>query len=255
VIIIPTAFSLAFLKVDYPQKKRLFKNSLDRLSNWFRLSKNSLFMSKDFLDFSRSEGGLGKIIFSFLLPLVFIWFLIFVFLKFIPILNPFLIFSIFLGILSSSFYNWFTEFDSFTSYAFLPVKASTLMKSKINSYILINAVSFIILSIVSIWANQTAYFLPAFFSFLAISSYTLSITIYLAGLNPNILLYNAKIFTEYLLLMSPLLLALIFSSALNPFYLTLSLILIPISYLIIKKSYEKWDDIEQPHFSLPASAQ
>jgi hypothetical protein len=248
VIIIPTAFSLTFLKVDYPQKKRLFKNSLDKISNWFKFSKHSIFMSKDFLDFNRSEGGLGKIIFSFLLPLVLVWFLIFVFLRFIPILNLFVIFSIFLGIMSSSFYNWFTEFDAFTSYAFLPVNVSTLIKSKVNSYILINLVSLAVLILVALWTNQMVYFLPALFSFLAVSSYTLSITVYLAGLGPNILLYNAKIFAEYLLLISPLLLALIFSSAVNPFYLIFSLFLIPISCGIVKKSYSKWDKTEQPHF-------
>lgn len=247
IIIVPTSLSLMFLKVDYPQKKRMFKNSLNTLSKLFRFSSHSNLMSKDFLDFKRSEGGLGKIIFSFLLPLAFIWLLISVFLRFIPILDPFIIFSLFLGILSSSFYNWFTGFDSFTSYAFLPVKVSTLMKSKINSYVVINAVSLAVLVFVMLWTGHTDYFLPALLSFLSVSSYTMSITLYLAGLNPNILLYNAKIFSEYLLLISPLLLVLIFLSVI-PFYLVASIILVPISYLIIKKSYEKWDNIEQPHF-------
>jgi hypothetical protein len=236
-----------FLKVDYPQKKRMFKNSLNTLSKLFKFSSHSNLMSKDFLDFKRSEGGLGKIIFSFLLPLAFIWLLISVFLRFIPILDPFIIFSLFLGILSSSFYNWFTEFDSFTSYAFLPVKVSTLMKSKVNSYVVINAVSLAVLIFVMLWTGHTDYFLPALLSFLSVSSYTMSITLYLAGLNPNILLYNAKIFSEYLLLISPLLLVMIFLSVI-PFYLIASIILVPISYLIIKKSYDKWDNIEQPHF-------
>lgn len=248
VIILPTALSLYFLKVDYPQKRRLFKNSLNKLSKLFNFSRYSTFISKDFIDFNRSEGGLGKIIFSFLLPIAFIWFIISVFLKIIPILNPFVIFSIFLGILSSSFYNWFTEFDTFNSYAFLPVRVSTLMKSKVNSFMIINLVSLLILTLVTLWTNQIAYSLPALFSFLALSAYSLSITTYLTGLNPNILLYNANIFAEYLLLLSPLLLIFIFSSAFNPFLLISGVVLIPVSYLIVKKSYEKWDNIEQPHF-------
>lgn len=247
IIIIPTALSLIFLKVDYPQKKRLFKNSLNTLSKLFSLSRYSTLMSKDFLDFKRSEGGLGKIIFSFLLPLAFVWLFISVFLRFVPILNPFIIFSLFLGVMSSSFYNWFTEFDSFNSYAFLPVKVSTLMKSKINSYMVINLVSLAVLIFVMLWTGQSAYFIPSLLSFLAVSSYAMSITLYLAGLNPNILLYNAKIFSEYLVLLSPLLLVLIFLSAI-PFYLVASIVLIPISYAVIKKSYKKWDSIEQPHF-------
>jgi hypothetical protein len=226
---------------------RTFNNSLDKFSHWLRFSKYSLFISKDFLDFNRSEGGLGKIIFSFFLPLAFVWLLISIFVRFIPILNPFVVFSIFLGILSSSFYNWFTEFDLFTSYAFLPVRISTLMKSKINSYMIINLIPLFVLIFASLWANQIEYFIPSLFVFLAVSSYTLSITTYLAGLNPNILLYNAKVFLEYLLLISPVLLVLILLSII-PVYLILSIVLIPISYSIVKKSYDKWDRTEQPYF-------
>jgi len=247
IITVPTAISLIFLKVDYSQRMRTFNNSLDKFSQLLRFSKYSIFVSKDFLDFNRSEGGLGKIIFSFFLPLAFVWLLISIFVRFIPILNPFVVFSIFLGILSSSFYNWFTEFDLFTSYAFLPVRISTLIKSKINSYMIINLIPLFVLIFASLWANQIEYFIPSLFVFLAVSSYTLSITTYLAGLNPNILLYNAKVFLEYLLLISPVLLVLIFLSIV-PVYLILSIILIPISYSIAKKSYDKWDRTEQPYF-------
>ena len=247
IIIVPTTFSLIFLKVDYPQKKRLYKDSLVRVSNWIKFNKYSIFISKDFLDFNRSEGGLGKIIFSYLIPLAIIWLLISLLLRFVP-LNLFIVFSIFLGILSSSFYNWLTEFDSFTSYAFLPVKVSTLIKSKVNSYIIINIISVVILILVALWVNQIDYLLPALFSFLAISSYSLSVNIYLAGLNPHILLYNGKIFLEYMLFLVPVLLALIFLSIFNPFYLILSIIIIPISYKIIRISYDRWDKIEQPSF-------
>lgn len=247
VIIVPTSLALVFLKVDYPQKKKSYKNYLDRISRFLSFSKLSTLMSKDFLDFNRSEGGVGKIIFSFILPLAIIWLIIFTFLRFIPVLNLFIVFSIFLGILSTSFYNWFTEFDSFTSYSFLPVEVSTLIRSKINSYVLINLIPLAVLIIFSFWIGQTSYFLPALFSFIAVSSYTLSITIFLTGLNPHILLYNAKIFTEYIILISPVLIALIFLSMLNPFYLIVSLLLVPISYSVIKKGYEKWDKIEQPY--------
>jgi hypothetical protein len=247
VIFVPIAFSLRFLKVDYPIRKRQFKNSLEPLSGLFRFSRYSTFMSKDFLDFKRSEGGLGKIIFSFILPLFFIWILIEVFLKLVPIFNPFVMFSLFLGIMSSSFYNWFTEFDIFSSYSFLPVKVSTLMKSKINSYAVINIVSVAILLFAMALTGQAAYFMPSLASFIAVSSYTLAITVYLVGLNPNILLYNAKVFSQYLALISPLLLALIFLS-IFPEALTWSILLVPISCFIIRRSYKKWDGIEQPHF-------
>lgn len=247
-IIVPSAFSLAFLKVDYPQRKRLFKNSLEKLSRLLRFSRYSTFISKDFLDFKRSEGGLGKIIFSFLIPVSVSWLLLVIFLKFIPVLNFFIIFSIFLGAISSSFYNWLTEFDLFTSYSFLPVKVSTIIKSKISSYIIINLISVLILILAIFLTRQSIYLIPSLFSFLTVSSYTLAITIYLAGLTPSIFLYNAKIFSEYLLLISPVLLVLIFLSMPSPFYLIFSILLVPISLHIINKSYNKWDKLEQSFF-------
>lgn len=242
VITIPSAFSFIFLKVDYPQKKRLFRNSLDRLSNLLKFNEYSVFVSKDLLDFNRSEGGIGKIIFSFLFPLAMIWLLILILLKFVPVLNMFVVFSIFLGIISSSFYNWFTEFDSFNSYAFLPIKVSTVIKSKINSYIIINLVSLAVLIFVALWTGQSVYFLPALLSFVSISSYALATIVYLTGLNPNVLLYNAKIFLQYLMMLSPLLLVFIFLSVLNPFYLIASPVLILLSYKIVKNGYERWDN-------------
>jgi hypothetical protein len=239
---------LTFPKVDYPQKKRFYKNSLGRLAGWFWFSNYPTFIAKDFLDFNRSEGGIGKIILSFLLPLSIIWVMIFVFLRFIPFLNLFIIFSVFLGIISSSFYNWFTEYDTFNFYAFLPIKVSTVMKSKVASYAVINTVSLAVLVVMALLMNQTAYFIPALCSFLSVSAYALSITLYLAGLSPNIMLYNAKIFLQYLLLISPALLVMVFLSLLNPFYLIAAVVLIPISYKIIRKGYDKWDTIEQPTF-------
>ena len=242
------SLSLAFPKVDYPQKKRLYKNSLGDLARWFTFSNYPTFIAKDFLDFNRSEGGVGKIILSFLLPLSIIFVLIFVFLRFIPFLNLFIIFSIFLGIISSSFYNWFTEYDTFNFYAFLPIKVSAVMKSKVASYMIINIVSLAVLVASALLMNQTVYFIPALFSFLSVSAYTLSITLYLAGLSPNVMLYNAKIFMQYLLLISPLLLVMVFLSLLNPFYLIATVALIPVSYMIVRKSYDKWDKIEQTSF-------
>ena len=246
-IVVLSSLSLKFPKIDYPQRKKLYKNSLKRFSQMLKF-KNSIFVSKDFLDFNRSEGGVGKIILSFLVPLGMIWFLIYIFIKFVPVLNLLIIFSIFLGTISTSFYNWFTEYDSFNFYAFLPIRVSEIIGGKVKSFVLINIVSLIVLIIVATWIGQLQYFVPALFSFFAISSYALSITIYLAGLSSNILLYNAKIFSQYLLYISPMLLAMIFLSVVGPFYLVFSIILVPISYGILKTSYKKWDKRGQPTF-------
>ncbi len=247
-ILIPSYLSIYFMKTDYPEKNRRFRNSLDVISQRLRFSKYSYYVSKDFLDLQRSEGGIGKIFFSFLFPVFLAYILLSVFFKFVPFANPVLIFSILLGVIASSIYNWLTEFDLFSSYSFLPVKVSFVIKSKIISYIIINIISFSILVLVIMKTNQFAYFLPALLSFLAVSSYALSVTVYLTGLYPNILLYNSRVLLEYLFSIVPVLLFLILLSVFNPLYLLVSPALILISLFIIKQSYKKWDSLEQQSF-------
>jgi len=247
-IIIPSSLSILFLKVDYPERKKRFKNSFDKISRLLKFSKYSHFISKDFLDLYRSEGGIGKIIFSFIFPIIFIWIILAIFSKFVPVANNFLLFSILLGILSSSIYNWLTEFDSFTSYSFLPVKVSTVVKSKFRSYALINLISFFILLFIAAETEQLYNFLPSLLAFASISSYALSVTVYLAGIYPNILLYNPKIFFGYMFLISPILLILILISVINSTYLLLSPLLFIPSFYLIKSSYKNLDTWERPNF-------
>lgn len=247
-IAIPSLLSMIFLKIDYPEKKRRFSNSLNALMKIIPFRGYSQFISKDLLDLHRSQGGPGKIIFSFLIPLAIIWPMLMIFFKFVPIANPLIIFSVLLGAISSTIYNWLTEFDLFTSYSFLPVKSSTLIKGKVRCYAVINTLSFAILAMAAVLSGHNAYFLPSLSAFIAVSSYTLSITVYLTGLHPNILLYNAKIFLAYVASISPVLLAMIFVSVINPAYLTAGLAVLPFCYYLIGQSYKKWDSTDYLSF-------
>lgn len=246
-IIIPSSLSLYFIKVDYPETKRKFRNSLDSLSERLSFVGNH-FMAKDFLDLHRSEGGLGKIIFSFIFPVLLIWVILFVFLKIIPFANFLLMFSILMGAVASSIYDWLTEFDLFGSYLFLPVKVSSLLKSKLRGYVIMNLVPLVILILAGVLTGETGYLVFALVTFVSISSYTVSVKIYLGGLYPNLLFYNAKIFLAFLVAIAPVLLVSIFASIINPFYLLAGPVLIAASFFIVKRSYSKWDRSEQPSF-------
>ncbi|MBS3052040.1 MAG: hypothetical protein J4428_01555 [Candidatus Aenigmarchaeota archaeon] len=248
IVVILSSFSIFFFKVDYAEKKRMFKNHFNVLSNIFRFNKYSIFIAKDILDMNRSGGGMGKILFSLLFPLIIIWLMLSIFLKLLPTTNTLIMFSIFLGVMSSSIYNWLTEFDLFTAYSFLPIKTSEVIKGKLNTYVLLNIISLIILIVVALVTSILNYLLPSIASFIMVSFYSLAVTVYLTGLHPNILLYDAKILLAYVLLISPVLLALIFLSVLNPFYLLMSPLLMVLSICLIKKSFKKWDDWEQQSF-------
>jgi hypothetical protein len=240
--LLPSTLSLIFLKVDYPEKKKQYEDNLNPLTDKLKFSKYSYYVAKDFLDMSRSEGGLGKIIFSFLFPILLTWVFLYIFFEKIPTINIIMIFAIFLGIVSSSIYNMLTEFDTFNAYMFLPVSVSTVIKSKITSYMLINIISLIILIITAIGTNQLIYFIPALCSFVTISLYSLAMTIYFMGLHPTILLYNAKIFSQYIFSIAPILFIFTIISILNPFILLVSPILLVPAIFIIKNSYKKWDN-------------
>jgi len=185
-------------------------------------SKYSHFIAKDFLDLKRSEGGLGKLVFSFAIPLALVSYMVLFFSKFISQINFYLVFSIFLGVVSSTVYNWLTEFDLFNAYSFLPVRVSDVIKSKIEGYTIINIVSVAILVLATIWTENYANFFPALFTFIGVSYFALGVNIYLAGLTPNLLLYNPKILAKYLALLTPVLLILCFASVINPTYMLFS---------------------------------
>jgi hypothetical protein len=246
-IIIPSALSLFFLKVDFPQAKKNFPNSFSRLCEEFGSYRYAAFISKDFLDLKRSEGGLGKLIFSFLLPAALIWMLLSALEKVLPALNILILFSLILGVLSSSMYNWLTEYDIFSSYAFFPLKVSDMIRSKLNSYLFLNLVPLIFLILLTL-KKDPAFLLPALLLFLSISLYMVSILIYLTGLSPSINLYNGRTFAVYTLSVMPLLLVNIILSMFGPYDVLVNLLLVPPALYLLRQSFRKWDRIESPRF-------
>jgi len=240
-IVVFSSLSLIFPKIDFPQSKKQHKNSLKIFSEKLGFE-HSILVAKDFLDIGRSEGGMGKIILSFLLPALILWMMASTFVKFVPGVNILVLFAMLLGVLSTSFYNWFTEYDSFNFYAFLPIKVSDIIKGKIKSFALACIASIIALALAAVLSNQTKFFGLAAVSFIATAFYATSITAYLAGLNPNLLLYNAGILSKYMLYLSPMLILSIFlSSALIP-YFAFNVLLFALSFFVLKKSYKKWDE-------------
>ncbi len=247
-IIVPSAISVRFLKVEYREETRRFPETLDRLTGILARSPDAHLIAKDALDLNRSEGGAGKVVFSFLFPVMFIWIALFVLLRFIPMVNALMVFAILLGVISSTIYNWVTEFDLFTSYAFLPVEVGTVIRGKLQSYGLLNLVSVAILVAAGLGTGQVALLFPALLTFASISFYAVAVTVYVGGLSPSIMLYNAKVYLPYLGLIIPVLLFLLFVSIPNPWFALSSLCLIPPGWYILRRALNRWSAWEQPGF-------
>ncbi len=165
----------------------------------------------------------------------------------IPILNTLTLFSLILGVLSSSMYNWLTEYDIFASYVFFPLKVSDMIKSKLNSYFVLNLIPFVLLTLLAL-KKEPAALLPSLLLYISISVYMVSILVYLTGLSPSINLYNGKTFAIYALSIIPLLLINIILSMFGPYYVLVDLLLIPLAVYLLGQSYRKWDRIESSLF-------
>ncbi|MDD5420014.1 MAG: hypothetical protein PHV57_09240 [Methanomicrobiaceae archaeon] len=242
------AVSICFPKIEYQDRTKRFENALDPLTRRLGILRDPHFVAKDALDLKRSEGGIGKIVFSFLLPLGLVWFLLSLLLQFIPAASPLIIFSVLLGVITSTIYNWLTEFDSFSTYAFLPVEVETVMASKLKSYALLNFLPAGLLILVGAGSGEAASLPAAMAVFLAVSSYTLAVTVYLTGLHPNVMLYHAATFFWYLAAISPALLGLIFVSIADPLYAVAGVALIPIAGYLLKKGVLRRDVWDQPGY-------
>ncbi|MFY9194713.1 MAG: hypothetical protein WAN99_04990 [Methanoculleus sp.] len=244
-ILIPAAISVLFVTVDYPDQVKRFKNSLDSLAERLSPLGSEHFIAKDALDLLRSEGGAGKVVFSFLLPVGLIWLCLQILIQFVPGIDPLMIFAVLLGVISSTIYNWLTEFDSFSSYAFLPVEVSGVIDAKLKSYGILSLLPVAVLVFAAAaTGGAAAPFIPALAVLISVSTYTLAVTVYLTGLHPNVMLYHAGIFARYVFATSPVLLLIIFASIFDPLYALGSLLLVPAAAFLLSRSRRGWQTWE-----------
>lgn len=154
---------------------------------------------KSLLDISRSSGGLLKVLFSFSILFGFYWFSVLYFpLTELFLSNPLLSFSVIVGVLNLSVYNWVNRFDSSSDYSHLPVDSDMLLVAKKRAYVAIS----IPLGTAFIAASYFFYpgnLIVSMITGSVTSLYTLGIASLLTGLNPNEKLFSSRVFTKYLL--------------------------------------------------------
>ncbi len=236
------SISLLFVKFDFKQSISTYPNQYSNIFNFFKFTKYAVFLSKDFLDLKRSRGGLGKIFFSYTVPLIAIYFFVDFFRKSVVEISFSVMLSILLGIFSASIYTWITEHDLFTQYMFLPVEKSFLIKSKLLGFIGINIISYFVILLTSILRNEFSDLLISVFIFSVVSFYSISLTIYLTGLLPSIRFMNAKVLLVYFLSIIPtMLLFILLYQFFYAYVFALSFFVILISSFLMWKSFSKWN--------------
>ncbi|MDE4908003.1 hypothetical protein L0665_05195 [Methanogenium marinum] len=244
VILVLFALSMIFFTSEYQSAEKHYKNRHPLLSKRLDMLPEHDLVAKDFIDLYRSGIGVGQTLFSFILPLGIIWLILSLMGGFLPEDLVLLMFAVVTGVISSTMYTWLTEFDAIASYMFLPLRVSSVIKAKIESFTVLQVVPVIFLACVALFSGTAAYIPHALVISLCISFYALSVLVRLCGLSPTTLIYNARVFLTYMLLIGPPVLILIALTFASPLFAFAGIFLLIPSWYFIQSGFKKWDNAE-----------
>lgn len=257
VFMVLSAFSLYFIReTSHPSEKR-YKSNLGGISLRFKMfGRYSTLAAKEWIDLSRS-GGLGSVLFSFVLPLLFLWGLLWMMSNVMTFMNtgeaismPFntLFYSIIIGFFASLVYGWLNNIDNNANYRMLPVTMTDVIKAKLILFVILNTVvSVIYLSLISLTRGELALLPVSLFTMFMVSGYTGVLTAYMTGIFTNSLMFDYKVMTVYALAVSPVLIVLIVLSFYPSMLLAniaLSALMGIVAYLLLGRIDKKWGKVE-----------
>ncbi len=240
--------SIMLFSPEYAGTTKEFRNSFAPLVKRLAFFPDPPLAAKDVLDLHRSGSVVGQTLFSFLLPLVVIWFFLSLLGPYFPPHGLLFTFAILTGVIASTMYTWVTMFDTFGQYACLPVAVSTLIRSKISTFAILQVVPAAFIAAVAILSGDSLALIPAVMLCLAISFYAVGVTVWLTGLSPSVLVYDVKVLFSYLLLVGIVLTVFSAISFAGPFYALASIVLVFPSYLFVKRAMARWDAVDQAGF-------
>lgn len=247
-IAVPFGVSLLLFTSEYTSSAKRYPDRFTPLSGTLSILPYPPLAAKDLIDLWRSGGALGQTIFSFFIPLGLLYVLLSILAPVLPPGGFFILYAILTGVIASTMYTWITSFDNFSSYACLPVGVSTLLSSKICSFTVLQVIPAAFIVIMTIVSGNIRYMIPALVLCLAVSFYTLAVTIRLTGLSPAVLVYDAGVLARYLLAVGSVIIILILIGFMNPLYALASLLLVIPGWYLIWSGYRFWDAQDQQGF-------
>ncbi|WP_409199132.1 hypothetical protein [Methanospirillum lacunae] len=244
-------FSTAGILLFTPENigaSRQYKDQIISLSRLLSRFPTPALSAKDLIDLYRSGSAIGQTLFSFLIPLLVIWFFLSLTNDYLPKRNVLFLYAMTTGIIASTMYTWITAFDSYAAYTCLPVSVKTVIISKIASFSVLQVVPAVFLAIICTISGQAIYTVPVIVLALSTSYFTLGLTIWLAGLSPNVLVYDVKVMARYFTIIG--IVTTIFSSIAfaNPWASLSSIILAVPAWYLIQIGCRKWEEHEQPMY-------
>ena len=248
VILILSAVAILLFTSEYADTTKRYSSAIAPLVQRLSFFPYPPLAAKDLIDLSRSGSFIGQTIFSFLIPLGLLWFLLSVLTRLLPPGGVLLLFAILTGVIASTMYTWITAFDSYSTYTTLPISVRALLTSKMCSFTVLQLIPVALIIIVSVLSNGVAYLIPALVLCLSVSFFSLAVTVWLSGLSPSVLVYDVKVLITYLFVLGVALIVLIALAFVNPYYSIASVLLFLPGWLFVRQSFVKWNILDQPTF-------
>jgi hypothetical protein len=228
--------------------EKTYRDSFAPLMQRFSFLPNPPLAAKDTLDLYRSGSLVGQTIFSFLLPLVVIWFFLSLLGPFFPPHGLLFILAVTTGVIASTMYTWVTMFDTFGPYACLPVAVSTLIAGKLTTFAILQVIPAIFIASVALLSGEAAYLVPAVVLGISVSFYAVGVMAWLCGLSPNVLVYDVKVLFVYLILVGIVLTVFTAIAFADPNFALFAVILAIPTWLLVQKAKVRWDAVDPAGF-------
>lgn len=215
-----SAFSLLCIREKpAPTTEKHYASHFNEAQKPFKIfGKYAPLAAKEWIDLVRS-GSLWYVVFSFLIPLLFLWGFLWIFpfaLKFIlgeaQVSFGFntIFYSVIIGFFASELYGWLNRLDSIECYKTLPIKMSDVIKAKLILFMALNTViSTVYLALICISRGEYGLFPAALYTMFMVSGYVAAVIAYMTGVYTNSLLFDYKVLLEYWLAVAPVLIILI----------------------------------------------
>jgi hypothetical protein len=242
------AVAIVLFNPESVGSEKSYRDSFAPLMQRFSFLPNPPLAAKDTLDLYRSGSLVGQTIFSFLLPLAVIWFFLSLLGPFFPPHGLLFLVAITTGVIASTMYTWVTMFDTFGPYACLPVAVSTLIKSKLTTFAILQVIPAVFIAAVAILSGEAAYLIPAVVLGISVSFYAVGVMAWLCGLSPNVLVYDVKVLFVYLILVGIVLTIFTAAAFANPYFALSAVILALPTWVLVRMAKVRWDAVDPAGF-------
>lgn len=253
IFIVLSAFSLVLVREKSLYRERHYKSDYPSVAKRFApFGKYAAMTAKEWIDLTRS-GGLVSVLFSFLLPLLFLWGLLWLLSNVMTFMmgdsmvrlefNT-VFYAVIIGFFASLVYGWLNNLDSMESYKTLPVSMPDVIKAKLVLFCVLNTIiSVAYLTLICVSRGELDILPFALYNMFMVSVYVGVFTAYMTGIFTNSMMFDYKVLTAYSLAVAPVLVVMVLMS----FYPSMlwpgaasATVLGVIAYLLLGRIDKRW---------------